>query len=139
MYLNESSQSQYRQNMIEKGFEVLEPQPNELLLDLDWEPKEGSPDRNIQELKKRLARLSQLVAVDSAYIKRSTEHYHGKVVMKKPICFLERQAFEMMLGSDPCRAIHNLKHYCEHNAYFELLSTLPGPWTKLDWSAEDGA
>ena len=129
--------AEYFHRKTQEGFEVLEPNPTELLLDLDWDISAGGADQHIKELKKRLARLSQLVPIEAAFIKPSPQHYHGKVVMKTPVCFLERQAFELMLGSDPCRAIHNLKHHPDRQPFGELLSTLPGPWTRLEWVDED--
>lgn len=128
----------YYNEKVAKGFEVLEPKANELLLDLDWM---GHPVsrythmRHLKELRKRLARLDQYSMVVKAEIKQSMFHYHGRVRMSYALEFKERQLFEMLLGSDPCRAQHNLNH--EGGPYAELLCTLPGPWTAIKWSKGD--
>lgn len=121
-----------------RGFEVIQPGPYELLLDLDWmghPVSRATHAKHMKELRKRIARLDQYIAIIKVEIKQSPFHYHGRVDTSQILSLFERQTFEMLLGSDPCRALHNMMH--QAGPYAELLCTLPGPWAEVKWTKED--
>jgi hypothetical protein len=114
------------------GMEITEPDKagHLLLIDLD--------DGNMATFSKRLKMLDELEPILSVVYKSSKTkgHKHALVTMKSRHDFEKRQMLELMLGSDPCRAIHNLRHHRNGSKYEEILSSPKGQWADFAFKDE---
>lgn len=113
------------------GFEVVEPDASGKMLLVDL-------DGGLDDFVKRLGMIHEIEPVIMAKVKpsKTTGHYHAIVTMSRPFPFAERQMLELMLGDDPYRAIHNLRHTRGCSKHPALLSTVKGPW--MEWSVSQG-
>lgn len=123
-------QEQRYHEMLRDGREVLTPEENELLLDCDWGCDE---EAFISRLSKLLSHFKMIEDVTrAAYTKSETPgHWHARVSITHPLTFPERQMYELMLGSDPKRAVWNIQHWRNRSLFPELLTTKSPEWKEI--------